>query len=152
MFRYPVLSPRFGQDSPSPGRSRRHLMPLLALWMALCGLLLSTARAADPSTDTPLRVLIVGGGPKLEYNQVAIESNVRYLGKLLPTGTVRTTLFADGDVNHATVLYEDDPGKMPVGEQLLNLLLHGSDGDTDNPSHYRKPNLGGRLDGASQHE
>jgi hypothetical protein len=97
-----------------------------------------------------LRVLIVGGGPDMTNNQVAIESNVRYLGKLLPPDTIRTTLFADGDMNHATVLYEDDPATLSAGERLLNLILYGQENDVSSPTHYRKPNLGGKLDGPSK--
>lgn len=97
----------------------------------------------------PIRVLIVGGGPSLEYNQVAIESNVRYVGKLLPPGTARTTLFADGNLQSATVLYDTDSKSLPVAERVLNLLLNGED-SADDPSHYRKPSLGGKLDGPSK--
>jgi hypothetical protein len=150
MSRQPVFSHSFRFWPLAYGRRGKPCMPLLALWIVWCALLLPTARAADQPNSGPIRVLIIGGGPTLEYNQVAIESNVRYVGKLLPPGTVRTTLFADGDAGHATVLYEDDPNALPVGEQVLNLLLHGTDSDTENPSHYRKPNLGARLDGASK--
>ncbi len=46
---------------------------------------------------TTLRTLVIGGGPDLEHNQVAIESNVRYLAKLLPTNTPMRVLFTDGN-------------------------------------------------------
>ena len=36
------------------------------------------------------RALLVGGGPTADHNQVAIESNVRYLLKLLPNDAERT--------------------------------------------------------------
>lgn len=127
---------------------RRTLWPscLVLLFLPLA------TRAHDPAPPGPLRVLIVGGGPNLEYNQVAIESNVRYLGRLLPNTATRTTLFADGDPNHATVLYEEDPSTVPAGERVVNLLLRGHFGGDDNPSHYRKPNVGGRLDGPSKRQ
>ena len=72
---------------------RRSLTPLLALCLTGYVLLLPSfaTRAVDP-TPSSLRVLIVGGGPALEHNQVAIESNVRYVTRLLPPGTPKTTL------------------------------------------------------------
>jgi len=144
-----------------PARSRR-LGIARATWFACCALLLPlTTLALSPhdiprpvrqetneKSSVPLRVLIVGGGPNLEYNQVAIESNVRYVSKLLPSDAIRTTLFADGDANHATVLYDDDPHAMPAGERVLRLLLGGRDSESYSPAHYRKPNFG-KLDGAA---
>jgi hypothetical protein len=111
---------------------------------------LLTAHPVHPKQAdiVPLRVLIVGGGPDMENNQVAIESNVRYVGKLLPQGTTCTRLFADGNPNHATVLYDDDSSDISDGERILELLFR--DSDAENVSHYRKPNLGGQLDGASR--
>jgi hypothetical protein len=53
--------------------------------------------APTPSATTALRTLIVGGGPDRTHNQVAIESNVRYLGRLLPRTAQYRVLFADGD-------------------------------------------------------
>ena len=71
------------------------------------------------------RVLIVGGGPDRQNNQVAIESNVRYVAASLPKGSTLRVLFADGEKDNATVRYS------PAG------------GGRD---RYRKPNLS-RLDG-----
>lgn len=117
----------------------------------MTALLLPAACSALTSAKLdPLRVLIVGGGPNPEYNQVAIESNVRYVGKLLPRGTERMTLFADGNPQNATVLYEEDTRLLPVGERLYKTLVRGRDAGDDNPLHYRKPNLGTKLDGASK--
>jgi hypothetical protein len=131
----------------SPFRSR--VRPLARTLAALCGALtlLPLGTQAEAPSIQPLRVLIVGGGPDLANNQVAIESNVRYVCKLLPRGSERTTLFADGDTNHATVLYEEDSRTLPVGERLLRLLMEGRDAGDENPQHYRKPNVGGKLDG-----
>ncbi|HZT43375.1 MAG TPA: hypothetical protein VFA07_14500 [Chthonomonadaceae bacterium] len=130
----------------------RSTLPRILL-LACCALallpLVTRAHAPLSSPLDVLRVVIIGGGPNLENNQVAIESNVRYLGRLLPAGTARTTLFADGDPNHATVLYDPDPPSQPAGEQILDLLLE--DDNSDNASRYRKPNLGAKLDGASSH-
>ncbi len=119
------------------------------LWCLL--LIAPLATQADTPSTVPPRVLIVGGGPSPEHNQVAIESNVRYVGKLLPAGTVRTTLFADGDLQRATVLYEEDAKALSPGEQVLGLLQEGAGGDYTATYHYRKPDLGGALDGASSH-
>ena len=105
--------------------------------------------AHDARRVDPLRVLILGGGPSLEYNQVAIESNVRYVHKLLPKGTTQTTLFADGDANHASVLYEDDTSKQSNGEYILSLFLQSAGGDSESGGHYRKPNIG-KVDGPSK--
>lgn len=118
----------------------------VALSLSLLLLPLAT-RANDPKVDLPLRVLIIGGGPDLANNQVAIESNVRYVGKLLPPNTPHTTLFADGDPNRPTVLYDDAVREVPIGEQILNLIAPASETGT---SHYRKPNLGLTVDGASR--
>ena len=55
----------------------------------------------------PYRSLIVGGGPDLKHNQVAIESNVRYVSRLLPTTSRPRVLFTDGDAESKNVLCED---------------------------------------------
>ena len=107
-----------------------------------------STRANDPTAELPLRVLIVGGGPDLANNQVAIESNVRYVNKLLPPTALHTTLFADGDANHSTVLFDDDTREMPIGEHILSLISPYAADDTS--GHYRKPNLGVKVDGASR--
>lgn len=67
--------------------------------------------APEGSPPSSLRVLVVGGGPSKKYNQVGIESNVRYMERLLPSQAPRRILFADGDPTSETVLYEDDKGK-----------------------------------------
>ena len=125
---------------------------LPALLSLLCaGLLLlgGSVRAADARLVESLRVLILGGGPSLPYNQVAIESNVRYVHKLLPRGTVQTTLFADGNANRASVLYDEGAPKQSNGEFLLTLFVQGTEGETETGSHYRKPNIG-KVDGPSK--
>ena len=129
----------------SPCSPRLRLAAGLAASLMLLPL---TTRANDPNAELPLRVLIVGGGPDLANNQVAIESNVRYVGKLLPPATPRTTLFADGDANRASVLYDDDTKDVSIGERILSLLSPYPADDTG--GHYRKPNLGAKLDGASR--
>jgi hypothetical protein len=123
-----------------------------ALWLLWCAffVLSGVAWADVAARPEPLRILIVGGGPNPEHNQVAIESNVRYVGKLLPPGTLRTTLFADGDLQRATVLYEQAPRNPTPGAQVLDLLLKGHEDDHASDLRFRKPDLGGALDGASR--
>ncbi len=82
---------------------RMHFYAAAALFVLPAALALPNARA-DVTRET-LRTLIVGGGPNVNKNQVAIESNVRYVTRLLPNDHVTETLFADGDVNNPTVLY-----------------------------------------------
>jgi hypothetical protein len=127
----------------------RPRLRLAALGVAGSLLLLPlSTRANDPTAELPLRVLIVGGGPDLANNQVAIESNVRYVSKLLPSNALHTTLFADGDANHSTVLFDDDTHVLPIGEHILSLISPYAADDTS--GHYRKPNLGVKVDGASR--
>jgi len=64
--------------------------------------------AASPA---PLRVLMLGGGPDRQHNQAAIESNVRYLDRLLPKGSSERVLFTGGSRQAKDVLCEDDRGK-----------------------------------------
>ena len=123
-----------------------------ALWLGGVLLVPPIMSANAPRTAVPLRALIVGGGPELSYNQVAIESNVRYVGKLLPPDTLRTTLFADGSPDSPTVLYETDSRALSDAEQLFTLVFDGSESGDESPNHYRKPNLGTKLDGPSNPE
>ena len=120
----------------------RFVLPL-----ACAALLAPVTRANAPLPGLPLHALIVGGGPNLEYNQAAIESNVRYVGKLLPSDAVRATLFADGNAEHPTVLYEDASAAQTTGERLLDLAFFDPDTISADALHYRKPDLGAKLDG-----
>jgi hypothetical protein len=142
---------RFGKASGEVRRATERFVWLAPL-AALSALLLSVSatHAIDPIRRAVApRVLIVGGGPNLQNNQVAIESNVRYVGKLLPQDTARITLFADGDANNATVLYDESPS-LPAGERLFNLIMRASDAPEGGSGRYRKPKLGAKLDGASR--
>ncbi|MFX8762664.1 hypothetical protein ABTM82_20145, partial [Acinetobacter baumannii] len=71
--------------------------------------------------------LIVGGGPDTEHNQVAIESNVRYLERLLPKDSPTHVLFTDGDPDSKNILCTDD----------------------NNKSYYKKTDIP-HIDGASE--
>src|SRR5579862_3913727 len=97
--------------------SARHVMVCLAAFAA-CAL------GETPKTASHLRVLIVGSGPDRKNNQVAIESNVRYVDHLLPAGASERVLFANGDPTTKDVLCENNR----------------------NEPYYREPNLP-RLDG-----
>ncbi|HTQ12122.1 MAG TPA: hypothetical protein VMI31_18815 [Fimbriimonadaceae bacterium] len=65
-----------------------------------------------PHEPTVLRTLVIGGGPDQEHNQVAIESNVRYLARILPANAPMRVLFADGDLKSENVQCQDDAGKI----------------------------------------
>lgn len=119
--------------------------------MALAAALRPLAQENDAKQTGghPLRVMIVGGGPNPDHNQVAIESNVRYVSRLLPPDSRRTALFADGDINNPTVLYVDDVKALPAEQEVLALLTQGNDHTFTAYGHYRKPNVGGSLDGPS---
>src|SRR5258708_3063238 len=95
---------------PRPGTGKRSpwMTPLIvAATLILC---VTATHAIDPirRAISP-RVLIVGGGPDLHNNQVAIESNVRYVGHLLPQATSRLTLFAYRHLNHPPIPYAPTP-------------------------------------------
>ena len=131
-----------GRSRPIRAMERKFVVSFAAL------LLLAPLTQADkPAALSPIRAVIVGGGPTLETNQAAIESNVRYVGRLLPSDAARTTLFADGNANGATVQVEDRAAPLSVGERLLDLAFY--DPDTVNASNlrYRKPDIGASIDG-----
>ena len=64
----------------------------------------------EPAPTPPLRALMLGGGPDLSHNQTAIESNVRYVDRLLPPNAEKRVLFFDGRAQSRGVLCEDDTG------------------------------------------
>ena len=92
-----------------PTRFSRSAALLLCLVLPLA-LVRAPSPQAKPLVRPLLRVLIVGGGPERAYNQVAIESNVRYVRHLLPAGARVRTLFADGNPRSRIVLYSDPQG------------------------------------------
>ncbi|MCW3061112.1 MAG: hypothetical protein JWQ02_2933 [Capsulimonas sp.] len=106
-------------------KTRFSLGVALAMALGAC-LYADTARAQTAAP--PLRCLIVGGGPDKDYNQVAIESNVRYVQRLLPAGTKRRILFTNGSLTAANVQYEDRRGR----ERFRPTLLKNIDG----PARY----------------
>ncbi|MBW3622092.1 MAG: hypothetical protein KY468_01625 [Armatimonadetes bacterium] len=145
------MNPSSPPPSSPPRRSYRSAIGLPLLLAALMGLFVAPARhesAAPPS----LRALIVGGGPRPDSNEAGIESNVRYVSRLLPSGARQTILFADGNPNRATVQYEASARpanavkpNAPLGERAFTLLFEEEGGVLK----YRPPKLP-RIDGPSQ--
>lgn len=132
-----------------PMAAHRFIKPAVGF----CVLAFAGASAALPivaERAVPLSsVIIIGGGPTADHNQVAIESNVRYVSRLLPAQAHKSTLFADGDTNSATVLYVDDVKTLPEPQQTVALAIQGNDQNFTTYGHYRKPTLPGSLDGPS---
>lgn len=126
-----------------------------------CALLFPLSATPAQTPAPPLSVLIVGGGPRPDYNQVAIESNVRYVGSLLPPNVPRRVLFADGRRETETVQYRQPDPSLPPAERAFRILFQrGEDGQiryraarltqVDGPA--RKPALNaeiGRLSSAT---
>jgi hypothetical protein len=100
-----------------PIRARFFLRPLVG-----AALLIATQSDASAANGL-LRALIVGGGPNLASNQAAIESNVRYVTKLLPPRYSSTTLFADGKRDSATVIYQPERSQRRREEELLEFVF-----------------------------
>src|SRR5262245_10003006 len=103
---------------------------LAGAWFVAAVVALTTALTAQglPSPQ-PAKVVIVSGGPTKAMNQIAIESNVRYVGRILPPSANYQVLFTDGDLQSETVQYQGE------GRTLL----------------YRAPSLP-RLDGRADME
>jgi hypothetical protein len=125
-------------------RPRRQLV-LPALVLLAAGLAWRPVDAGSAG----LRVLIVGGGPEPRYNQIAIERHAAYVTRLLPAGTPRYTLFADGDTKAKTVLYEEEPKVLPPGERAFALLFQSREDASPTVQRFRAPQLG-RLDGPAR--
>ena len=74
-----------------------------ALLLLALGLSNSLAQAQTAPPAAPLRALIISGGPSLDYNQYAIESNARYLEKLTAKARWQRVFFADGKLHSRTI-------------------------------------------------
>src|ERR1700712_1213190 len=101
------------KDDTFMSAQKRMAVSVIAALTALGLSALSVGAAPDPPAPSgpALSVLIAGSGPDLSHNQVAIESNVRYVSRLLPAAAVTRVLFADGDPKTKSVLYEASDGK-----------------------------------------
>ncbi len=108
------------------------------------------AAATAPSPGG--RAIIIGGGPNTDHNQVAIESNVKYVYRLIPEKIRRSTLFADGEPDKATVLYVEDVDRLPFDVKAVALTLHGNDRDYFDNGKLRAPSIPGGIDGASSRQ
>ena len=110
-------------------KSRHRMAAILSISAAaLCAFayIPESRGALAHKPKAPYRALLVGGGPDMEHNQVAIESNVRYLTRLLPVATPWRVLFTDGNPDSKNVLCQDG----------------------DKKPYYRKPEIP-RIDGPS---
>jgi hypothetical protein len=96
-----------------------------------------------------LRVLIIGGGPQPDHNQVAIERNVHYVSRLLPASVPRITLFANGDPTAKTVLYEEQPKPESPSGHAFALLFDSPEDGSPAAERYRATDLG-HLDGPAR--
>ena len=94
----------------------------------LLSLLLPVGAQAQPAAmqapmgALPLRTLIIGGGPDLEYNQYAIESNARYVEKLTAQSRWRRVHFADGKAASRTISVIPDTPELRA-ERALSWIL-----------------------------
>src|SRR5579872_2126494 len=100
----------------------------------LSGVILFAAGAFAPAPA--LHALIVGGGPDKSHNQVAIESNVRYLGRMLPSPATLHVLFTDGNPQSENVQCQGEDQKIYYRAPQLPRL--------DGPS--KSPNVRSELD------
>ncbi len=82
----------------------------------ICGVFLAAVLLPNPVFAQ--RVLMLGGGPDLAHNQAAIESNVRYVSRLLPANAAVRVLFTDGR-RRKDVLCEDAAGRQYYRKPLL---------------------------------
>ena len=96
-----------------------------------------------------LRTLIVGGGPNPQNNQVAIESNVRYILRALPNGSWKTVLFCSGDPKESNVLYKQTTSELSKGETLLNLIQGSRGAARPSKLNYRESTIP-QVDGAAK--
>ncbi|MBC8102323.1 MAG: hypothetical protein H7Z41_07025 [Cytophagales bacterium] len=123
-------------SSSSPRAKRIHETRAARLAVLSAAFLMGVHPADAAPAET---VLTVGGGPDLAHNQVAIESNVAYLSRLLPAGTPNTILFADGRTDTSTVQYSDAGAALSDEEQAFRLAFRQN---TDTSVlRYRAPKI-----------
>ena len=97
--------------------------------------------------DKAADVLIVGGGPDAEDNQVAIESNVGYVLSLYSRAAHARVLFADGRKSSRTVLCERPYTPATPADAAMDLLLDDNK-ELPTGSYYRSSQLP-QIDGPS---
>ena len=127
-----------------PRFSRSIALPAFAFAVACVATCVGAQKNAPPEKP-PLRALIVGGGPSLEQNEYAIESNTRYLETLSARAKWRRIHFADGSKASRTVSAVQTSKLSPEAE-VLNWML--DDYPASAQSSRRASGLK-RIDGAS---
>lgn len=105
----------------------------------------SWAHAQPSASKMPLRTLIISGGPDVEYNQYAIESNARYLEKLTQNSAWRRVYFADGKPNSRTVSTIQTSPAIKAARALAWIL----DEDLPDDTLVTQSSTLRRIDGAS---
>jgi hypothetical protein len=92
--------------------------------IAIVAALALAAHAVGPPArgSAGLDVLIVGGGPNKSHNQVAIENNVKYVEKLLPSDSILHVLFADGDKTNSSVQIQEEGKHVSYRTPSLNQI------------------------------
>lgn len=105
---------------------------------------LAVAAASGPS----LRVIIFGGGPTPESNQVAIENNVKWMMSILPEWSNSFVMFGDGTTTTNTV--QISPKRTKAHRVLATLFGDApTDVDKDTPIAYR-PSSVSKIDASSK--
>jgi hypothetical protein len=105
---------------------------------------LAIAAASGPS----LRVIIFGGGPTPESNQVAIENNVKWMMSILPEWSNSFVMFGDGTTTTETV--QISPVRTKAHKVLASFFGDApTDVSKDTPIAYR-PSSVSRIDAASK--
>ena len=90
------------------------------IWLMSCGARPSPpVRASNAAQRAPFSCIVVGGGPDREHNQVALESNVRYVSRLLPPGSYLEVLFGDGANRGRNVQFTDGKNRTRYRRTIL---------------------------------
>ena len=117
---------------------------LLALGLLICGAA-HAQLAPNAGAKAPLRTLIISGGPDVEYNQYAIESNARYLEKLTQNSAWRRIYFADGKAGSRTISAVVDT---PTAKTARALAI-ATDDDLPNDAIVAQASTLKKIDGPS---
>ena len=125
-----------------PARLRR-MNPRRMLLGGLLGLALHASAAPGPA----IHALLVGGGPDKDNNTAQIEEHLRFVTSLVPAGSGRFVLFADGRAGSRDLSYTDST-KLTPAQQALDVLLPND--DLGAQVETRAPEIGAPLDGPSR--
>jgi len=127
-------------------RQRLWLLVRVGLIASLCTSFLGSAQTVNPSPQ-PLNALIVAGGPDKDSNTAQIESHARFVAHLIPTGSKRIVLFADGNARNQTVS-STDTTNLSEAQRAIDVLLPDDHLGAQTLTHA--PKLGVRIDGPSR--